>query len=106
MVESRWRIGARGPPWYKCKVVCVMCDSNILSDTNKRLPVYLVKNNWRIPTNASCSDMGDSGPPGVDAEPDSRKSCLHHSGAYTWKKERKNGRDPSLLEQLAPVSPL
>jgi hypothetical protein len=70
MVESRWRIGARGPPWYKCKVVCVMCDSNILSDTNKRLPVYLVKNNWRIPTNASCSDIpqmtrtrsrGDSG---------------------------------------------
>lgn len=59
MVESRWRIGARGPPWYKykCKVVCVMCDSNILSDTNKRLPVYLVKNNWRIPTNASCSDI-------------------------------------------------
>ncbi len=41
----------------KCKVVCVMCDSNILSDTNKRLPVYLVKNNWRIPTNASCSDI-------------------------------------------------
>ena len=74
MVESRWRIGARGPPWYKykykCKVVCVMCDSNILSDTNKRLLVYLVKNNWRIPTNASCSDIpqmtrtrsrGDSG---------------------------------------------
>ena len=70
MVESRWRIGARGPPWYKYKLVCVMCDSNILSDTNKRLLVYIVKNNWRIPTNASCSDIpqmtrtrsrGDSG---------------------------------------------
>ena len=55
MVESRWRIGARGPPW--CRVVCVLCDSKIVSDAIKRLQVYLVKNNWRIPTNASCSDI-------------------------------------------------
>ena len=43
MVESRWRTGVQGLPW--CKVVCVMCNSNIVSDTIKRLQVYLVKNN-------------------------------------------------------------
>jgi hypothetical protein len=38
-------------------VFCAICDSKIVSDAIKRLQVYLVKNNWRIPTNASCSDI-------------------------------------------------